>query len=105
MKYYVTIYIDELFEQELWDTNFKDFTHTFLGLTRKHPDEIDKQDEVLKQEKLKNADWKDFDKKWYESLGTNKFNDGFYGFGTASKDLGIMGKAIGKVFENNHLRR
>lgn len=78
MRYYVTIYIDELFERELykdinlsvlleengWDKLKKqlDFTHTFLGLTRKHPVDLDKQNETLRKEKLKNADWKDFDK-------------------------------------------
>lgn len=68
MKYYVTIYIDPFIECFLdykekcfWDR--QDFPHAFLGLTRKHPDDLDKIDEELKQEKLKNANWKDFDKK------------------------------------------
>ena len=39
--------------------------------------------------------------KWYESLETNEYNDGFWGFGTANGDLGIVGEAVGKVFENN----
>ena len=55
MKYFVTIYIDPLFD-------FEGFTHAFLGLTYTHPDELDKQDKKIRQEKLKNADWKDFDK-------------------------------------------
>ena len=57
MKYYVTIYIDKLLEQELYkNADFKlitklkfkefqkqlDLTHAFLGLTRKHSDELDK---------------------------------------------------------------
>ncbi|HEB9348492.1 TPA: hypothetical protein RZK39_001737 [Campylobacter coli] len=43
MKYYVTIYIDPLFD-------FEDATHAFLGLTKdKSPDELDKIDEELKQ--------------------------------------------------------
>lgn len=77
MKYYVTIYIDPLIEC-FFDFKSKcyfereDFTHAFLGLTKdKTPDELDKQDEALRQEKLKNADWKDFDKKWYENLENN----------------------------------
>ncbi|MGX3045137.1 hypothetical protein [Helicobacter sp. T3_23-1056] len=37
MKYYSTIYIDTL-------SDFKGFTHIFLGLTRKSPDELDEQD-------------------------------------------------------------
>ena len=37
MKYFVTIYVDKLFEKDLLNL---DFTHTFLGLTRKHPDEL-----------------------------------------------------------------
>ena len=59
MQYYVTIYIDILFEKDLLKL---DVTHAFLGLTYTHPDELDKQDKKIRQEKLKNADWKDFDK-------------------------------------------
>ncbi len=59
MKYYVTLYIDPIFD-------FEGFTHAFLGLTKdKSPDELDKVDKVdkeLRDKKLKNADWKDFDK-------------------------------------------
>ncbi|RDU58713.1 hypothetical protein CQA44_12250, partial [Helicobacter sp. MIT 14-3879] len=73
MKYYVTIYIDQLIGEIT--RNFKilkpkisdlDFTHAFLGLTHTHPDILDKIDKELRDEKLKNKDWKDFDKKWYE---------------------------------------
>ena len=40
MKYYVTIYIDTLFE-------FEGFTHAFLGLTKdKSPDELDKLKDI-----------------------------------------------------------
>ncbi|MCR2067235.1 hypothetical protein CHLV3229_10245, partial [Campylobacter helveticus] len=71
-KHYITIYIDELFEKELYlNTNILtiieddfqkfikqfDLTHAFLGLTRKHPDELDKVDEQLRQEYLKNKEW------------------------------------------------
>ena len=71
MKYYATIYIDPILD-------FEGATHAFLGLTKgKSPDELDKIDKELRDKKLKNADWKDFDKKWYESLETNEFNDGF----------------------------
>ncbi|WP_245945904.1 hypothetical protein [Helicobacter didelphidarum] len=108
MKYYATIYIDKLFGE--MTRNFKisspisslDFTHAFLGLTKgKSPDELDAMDKELRDRKLKNKDWRDIDKKWYESLGTNEYNDGFWGFGTANRDLGIIDKAVGKVFENN----
>ena len=95
MKYFVTIYIDPIFD-------FKGFTHAFLGLTKdKNPDELDAMDKKSRDKKLKNADWQDCDKKWYESLETNEYNDGFWGFGTANGDLGIIGEAVGKVFDNN----
>lgn len=100
MKYYATIYIDELFEEEL--LNFSGFTHTFLGLTKdKTPDELDKLDEEKRKEKLKNADWKDFDKRWYESLETNEFNDGFFGFAPVKTSPNHWGK----VFEKNQSRK
>ncbi|HEB7544339.1 TPA: hypothetical protein RZH69_001848 [Campylobacter coli] len=52
MKYYVTIYIGPLFD-------FEDATHAFLGLTKgKNPDELDKIDEELRQEYLKNKEFK-----------------------------------------------
>ena len=38
MQYYVTIYIDILFEKDLLKL---DVTHAFLGLTHIHPDELD----------------------------------------------------------------
>ncbi|BDB64012.1 hypothetical protein T36_0459 [Helicobacter cinaedi] len=78
-----------------------DVTHAFLGLSHIHPDELDKQDEQTRKEKLKKADWKDFDKKWYESVDTNEFNDGFFGFAPVETATSHWGK----VFENNHLRR
>lgn len=110
MQYYVTIYIDPLFELE-------GFTHAFLGLTHTHPDELDKIDSQTRMQKLKNADWKDFDKKWYEKiyptinpyvLGYDDSNDeGFFGFGSATtptkmlKDKFLSDGNAGKVFENN----
>ncbi|RDU60583.1 hypothetical protein CQA53_10840 [Helicobacter didelphidarum] len=105
MKYYVTIYIDELFEKEL--LNFDDFTHAFLGLTKdKSPDELDK---IKLERDVKYWDYslgkmvtfRKEEYKWYETMDTNEYNDGFWGFGTANGDLGIIGKAAGKVFENN----
>ena len=65
MKYYVTIYIDELLEfqtiKDLWNMKGSDLTHAFLGLTKgKSPDELDKIDETLRQEKLKNKEFKLF---------------------------------------------
>ncbi|RDU58208.1 hypothetical protein CQA44_12365, partial [Helicobacter sp. MIT 14-3879] len=61
------------------------------------PDILDKIDKELRDEKLKNKDWKDFDKKWYESLETNEFNDGFFGFAPVESSASHWGK----VFENN----
>ncbi|EHQ5926200.1 hypothetical protein RFR77_001870 [Campylobacter jejuni] len=63
MKYYATIYIDEFLEYEilvsLYNGNGLDFTHAFLGLTKgKSPDELDKADETLRQEYLKNKEFK-----------------------------------------------
>ncbi|HED6595537.1 hypothetical protein [Campylobacter coli] len=63
MKYYVTIYIDELLEfqmiKDLLNMKSLDFAHAFLGLTKdKSPDELDKIDETLKQEYLKNKEFK-----------------------------------------------
>lgn len=95
MQYYVTIYIDILFEKELLKL---DATHAFLGLTHTHPDELDKIDSQTRMQKLKNADWKDFDKRWYESLETNEYNDGFWGFGTGTDSVY---NTAGKVFQNN----
>ncbi|OEZ20291.1 hypothetical protein A0L50_04720 [Campylobacter jejuni] len=62
MKYYATIYIDEFLEYEilvsLYNGNGLDFTHAF-GLTKgKSPDELDKADETLRQEYLKNKEFK-----------------------------------------------
>lgn len=100
MKYFVTIYIDPLFD-------FEGFTHAFLGLTKgKSPDELDK---IKLQRDVKYWDYslgkmvtfRREEYKWYESLEINEYNDGFWGFGTANGDLGIVGEAVGKVFENN----
>ena len=90
MKYYATIYIDPILD-------FEGATHAFLGLTKgKSPDELDKIDKELRDKKLKNADWKDFDKKWYESLETNEFNDGFYGFAPVKSDVSHWGRVFEK---------
>ncbi|EJI1871795.1 TPA: hypothetical protein ACYKJR_001747 [Campylobacter jejuni] len=57
-----------------------DFTHAFLGLTKgKSPDKLDKVDETLRQEYLKNKEWDKIDQKWYEAKEPNEFNDGFWG--------------------------
>ena len=96
MKYYVTIYIDILFEKELLKL---DATHAFLGLTKdKNPDELDKIDSEIRMQKVKNADWKDIDKRWYENLETDEYNDGFWGFGTG---IDSVYNTAGKVFQNN----
>ncbi|ELE3435779.1 hypothetical protein RC953_001832, partial [Campylobacter jejuni] len=108
MKYYVTIYIDPLVEcfldfknQCYWQR--EDFTHAFLGLTKgKSPDELDKADETLRQEYLKNKEWDKIDQKWYEAKEPNEFNDGFWGFGTGIANVAesLIGSP-GKVFNNN----
>lgn len=114
MQYYVTIYIDILFEKDLLKL---DVTHAFLGLTHTHPDELDKIDSQTRMQKLKNADWKDFDKNWYEKiyptinpyvLGYDNSNDeGFFGFGSATSPIKMLKDKLfsdgnaGKVFENN----
>lgn len=106
MKHYVTIYIDPLFGEITRNVDIKnpstylnlDFTHAFLGLTHTHPDELDKIDNEIKMQKVKNADWKDIDKRWYESLETNEYNDGFWGFGTGTDSVY---NTAGKVFKNN----
>ena len=114
MQYYVTIYIDILFEKDLLKL---DVTHAFLGLTHIHPDKLDKIDSQTRMQKLKNADWKDFDKNWYEKiyptinpyvLGYDNSNDeGFFGFGSATSPIKMLKDKLfsdgnaGKVFENN----
>lgn len=52
MSYYITIYI--------YPINLN-IPHTFLGFTKgKSPDKLDKQDDEIRQEKIKNADWRIF---------------------------------------------
>ena len=67
MKYYVTIYIDELLEfqtiKDLLNMKGSDLIHAFLGLTKgKSPDELDDIDidKELIQEYLKNKEFKLF---------------------------------------------
>lgn len=119
MRYYVTIYVDTLFEKELLkNVEFSlmlkgdfaqakkqiDFTHAFLGLTKgKSPDELDK---IKLQRDIKYWDYslgkmvtfRREEYKWYESLETNEYNDGFWGFGTGTDSVFDV---AGKVFENN----
>ncbi len=102
MKYYVTIYIDQLLEIELITSfvrgNGPDFTHAFIGLTKdKSPDELDKIDREIESKKVKNKDWNSIDYKWYHSKTTDEYNDGFWGFGSGNESL----SAPGKVFANN----
>lgn len=60
MQYFVTIYIDTI-KLKLGLIPFT-IPHAFLGLTHIHPDKLDKIDSQTRMQKLKNADWKDFDK-------------------------------------------
>ncbi|AJC90749.1 hypothetical protein [Campylobacter subantarcticus] len=104
MKYYVTIYIDPLVEcfldfknQCYWQR--EDFTHAFLGLTKdKSPDELDKIDETLRQECLKNKEWDMIDQKWYEAKEPNEFNDDFWGFGIKMNSANVTSN---KMLKNN----
>ncbi|WP_104742341.1 hypothetical protein [Helicobacter trogontum] len=75
MQYFVTIYIDILFEKDLLKL---DVTHAFLGLTHTHPDELDSQGNI-EIEKYSNPRYDSFmgcyfntikkDKgKWYERV-------------------------------------
>ena len=51
MPYFITIYIEPIKPQiALLPISIP---HAFLGFTHAHPDELDKQDEKAKQEKLK----------------------------------------------------
>ncbi|GAB0174019.1 hypothetical protein NHP164001_20420 [Helicobacter trogontum] len=99
MKYYVTIYIDILKELRLFSG---DFTHAFLGLTKgKSPDELDK---IKLQRDVKYWDYslgkmvtfRREEYKWYESLETNEFNDGFYGFAPVESDVSHWGRVFEK---------
>lgn len=120
MSNYVTIYIDKLLEKELYkNTNiltlfeengldkFKkqiDFTHAFLGLTRKHPDELDtlefERDIMYWDYKLgKMVKFRTEKVKWYEKFENVEFNDGFWGFGSGTSGFW---NSPGKVFSNNH---
>lgn len=119
MKYYATIYVDTLFEKELLkNIEFSlivkgdfaqakkqiDFTHAFLGLTKgKSPDELDK---IKLERDVKYWDYSlgkmvAFRKeayKWYETMDTNEYNDGFWGFGSGTDSVS---DTAGKVFKNN----
>lgn len=99
MKYYVTIYIDILKELRLFSG---DFTHAFLGLTKgKSPDELDK---IKLQRDVKYWDYslgkmvtfRKEEYKWYESLETNEFNDGLYGFAPVESDVSHWGRVFEK---------
>ncbi len=97
MKYYVTIYIDPLFD-------FEDATHAFLGFTKdKSPDELD----TMKFERdVKYWDYNlgklvTFRKEeymWYDTTTINEFNDGFWGFGTKMNSVNVISN---KMLKNN----
>ncbi|MGX3045819.1 hypothetical protein [Helicobacter sp. T3_23-1056] len=94
MSYFVTIYIHPIREG---------IPHTFLGLTRKHPDELDK---LVFEKNIEY--WNDilgkiviFEKeeiKWYEKFESIEFSDGFYGFASVNGTTNYWGK----VFQYNH---
>lgn len=80
--------------------------HAFLGLTRKHPDELDK---LTFEKNIEYWDynggkmklWRKEKIKWYENFENIECNDGFFGFGVGTS--GFF-DTVGKVFENNYLR-
>lgn len=82
MNYFVTIYTDPFIIDY-------DFTHTFISLTHKSPDELEQQDD-----------------KWYlklyPSILDSNNDEGFFGFGACKVRVsGIPGK----IFENNHYKK
>ena len=109
MQYFVTIYINPM------DFNTRDIVvvpHAFLGLTRKHPDELDKLGNI-EIEKYSNPQYDPFTQsyfnaikkekgKWYENIYPSILNDefsgeGFFGFGPITHAKNHWGK----VYENN----
>ncbi|RDU61413.1 hypothetical protein CQA53_10155 [Helicobacter didelphidarum] len=112
MKYYVTIYIDPLIECFIDFKNKcywkrEDATHAFLGLTKdKSPDELDK---IKLERDVKYWDYslgkmvtfRKEEYKWYETMDTNEYNDGFWGFGTGVSGISGVFNVAGEVFENN----
>ena len=82
MSYFVTIYTDPVFD-------FEGFTHTFVSLTHKSPDELERGD----------SKWY---LKHYPSILDNINDEGFFGFGGVEADKKMVFNYIGgKVFENN----
>ena len=82
MNYFVTIYTDSLLD-------FEGITHSFIGLTHKSPDELEKD----------NSKW--YEKK-YPSIINGDGCEGFFGFGGVEADKKMVFNYIGgKVFENN----
>lgn len=109
MQYFVTIYINPM------DFNTRDIVvvpHAFLGLTRKHPDELDKLGNI-EIEKYSNPQYDPFTQsyfnaikkekgKWYENIYPSILNDefsgeGFFGFAPVESTTNHWGK----VYENN----
>lgn len=74
--------------------------HTFLGLTHKHPDELDtlefERDIMYWDYKLGKMVYL---KEGYKLKETNEFNDGFFDFASVETSPSHWEK----VFENNHL--
>ncbi len=82
MNYFVTIYTDPILD-------FEGFTHTFISLTHKSPDELERGD----------SEWY---LKHYPSILDNINDEGFFGFGGVEADKRMIYSYIGgKVFENN----
>ena len=101
MPYFITLYIEPM--KPKLDKIPVSIPHAFLGLTKgKSPNELDKTDETLRQEYLKNKEWDKIDFQWYKqiypSILDNDFKDeGFFGFAPVESAPSHWGK----VFENN----
>ncbi|EEO24897.1 MULTISPECIES: hypothetical protein [Helicobacter] len=64
MQYFVTIYIDPLFD-------FEGFTHAFLGLTHTHPDELDSLGDI-ELEKYSNPQYDSFIGCYFNTIKKDK---------------------------------
>lgn len=74
MSYFVTIYTDPVLD-------FEGFTHTFISLTHKSPDELERGD----------SKWY---LKHYPSILDNINDEGFFGFGACRNKIDVPVKII-----------
>ncbi|WP_034569401.1 hypothetical protein [Helicobacter saguini] len=102
MSYFVTLYINPMSIINFNSGEFINIPHVFLGLSHKHPNELDKLDKQKNKEVLKSKQWDKIDSKWYEQiypsiLDSDFKNEGFFGFGPVNH----ASSHWGKVYENN----